>query len=266
MSWNDKYKPSSMYEIDHIQNMFLHSIEKKNLPHLLLHGPSSSGKSLFIHKFAGSIFLNKVLEINSCDEHGIEVIRDKIKNFSKVSGFKLIIIDEFHYQNNLAQSALRRIIEDYSSSTRFCFITNNLSKIIEPIRSRCMIIRFNRLSINNNLLILKNINEKEKLGLSDQQLKDLIISCDRDTRKAIQSLQFPNEFPNTKVHLATPQSVISSGVVVIDYLHDLFRKTMEKDISDKEKCRISELLHSCEKNLINGGDEFLNLNKLFLEL
>ena len=267
MNWNDLYRPSEMYEIDDKRDMFLHCCEKKNLPHLLLHGPSSSGKSLFIHTYARRIFVGRILEINSCDEHGIEVIREKIKNFSKVAGIKLIIIDEFQYQNTIAQAALRRIIEDYSNSTRFCFITRDISKVIEPIRSRCIILRFERLSLENNLKVLQNINEKEKLNLTDEYLKQIINLNDRDTRKIIHSLQFPSYISNRPIFTnVNPYTIIENGILVHEFLKGIFTNIVTGDFDDSVKCQATFLVYECEKNLFQGGDEFLNLNKLFIDL
>ena len=104
----------------------------------------------------GSYYKERVLELNASDERGIQVIREKVKKFSqkvitKIPGqntvkFQIVILDEADSMTNDAQSALRRIIEDYTSQTRFCIICNYISKIIDPIASRCAKFRFNPLS------------------------------------------------------------------------------------------------------------------------
>jgi replication factor C subunit 2/4 len=89
----------------------------------------------------------RILELNASDERGIQVVRDKVKKFSQkqisklanknVPQYQIVILDEADSMTQDAQGALRRVIEDYSGTTRFCFICNYVSKIIDPIASRC---------------------------------------------------------------------------------------------------------------------------------
>lgn len=266
----------TLYEKENQQKMFSHFITKQNIPHLILYGPSSSGKSLFIHTYAPQLFKEKILEINSCDEHGIEIIREKIKNFSKVIGMKLIIFDDFHYQNNLAQSALRRIVEDFSVSTRFCFITNNIQKVIEPIRSRCMIMKFSRLSESTNLHLLRE--EHPDVSISDEELLKLIKINDRDTRVISQSLKY-NGNPLSKTHVPIanvpianvpiiniPIAIGTEGINIGQYLQEYFQTLLESNLTDSSKCSITKLLNECDTNITNGGDEYLNMSKLQISL
>lgn len=92
------------------------------------------------------------MELNASDERGIQVVREKIKNFSQIKAqkttekkappYSLIILDEADSMTIDAQSALRRIIEDHVKTIRFCIICNYISKIIDPISSRCAKFRY----------------------------------------------------------------------------------------------------------------------------
>jgi replication factor C subunit 2/4 len=86
------------------------------------------------------------------DPRGIDVVRTKIKDFSQIKvklpndSHKIVILDESDSLTASAQQALRMIISDFSDSTRFVFACNDSSRLIEPIQSRCVMLRFSRLS------------------------------------------------------------------------------------------------------------------------
>ena len=103
--------------------------------------------------FGPKIFRDRVIELNASDDRGIDIVRNQIITFAKSTicnpdpdypcpNYKLVILDEADAMTNDAQSALRKIIEETSTITRFCFICNYINKIIEPIISRCMKFRF----------------------------------------------------------------------------------------------------------------------------
>ena len=127
----------------------------KNIPNLLIHGESGSGKSYLtnylLHELFKSHFKERVLYMSIHDERGISTIRDKIKAFSNIQvkeykdvpSVKVIIFDQAEYISLDAQNALRRIIETSNNITRFIFITQNTRAIIDPLLSRCIHLNFN---------------------------------------------------------------------------------------------------------------------------
>lgn len=96
-----------------------------------------------------------ILELNASDDRGIAVVREQIKTFASTkkfysTGFKLIILDEGTNPTNsadnmtkIAQSALRRVMEQYTKNVRFCLICNYVGQIIPALQSRCTRFRFN---------------------------------------------------------------------------------------------------------------------------
>lgn len=89
----------------------------------------------------------QVLELNASDERGIDVVRTQIVDFASTqrifsSGFKLVILDECDAMTKDAQFALRRVIEKFSRSTRFCLLCNAVTKVIPALQSRCTRFRF----------------------------------------------------------------------------------------------------------------------------
>jgi replication factor C subunit 2/4 len=126
---------------------------------------------------------------------GIDVVRNRIKAFAQKKVTlppgrqKLIILDEADSMTSGAQQALRRTMEIYSSTTRFAFACNQSNKIIEPLQSRCAILRYARLTDGQVLKRLKEICEAEKVESSDDGLAALIFSAEGDMRQAINNLQ-----------------------------------------------------------------------------
>jgi replication factor C subunit 2/4 len=202
--WVEKYRPKTISDVEsqeEIVKILSKSISTGDLPHLLFYGPAGSGKSSSIIALARDLFKDsykeRVLELNASDERGIQVIREKVKNFASTSIntqnssclFKLIILDEADSMTYDAQSALRRIIEKYTSVTRFCLICNYVSRIIEPLSSRCVKFRFKALPPKNILARLRKISDLEKIKVSDKTLGVLLSKTKGDLRRAITLLQ-----------------------------------------------------------------------------
>lgn len=117
----------------------------------------------------GDHYKEGVLELNASDERGINVVRERIKTFAQkkvtlpIGRHKLIILDEADSMTSGAQQALRRTMELYANTTRFAFACNQSNKIIEPIQSRCAILRYSRLTDQELLKRLMEICEIEKV-------------------------------------------------------------------------------------------------------
>ncbi|KAJ2992120.1 hypothetical protein NUW58_g2276 [Xylaria curta] len=171
--------------------------------------PPGTGKTSTILALAKELYgpemmKARVLELNASDERGISIVREKVKDFARMQltnpppgyrdrypcpPFKIIILDEADSMTQDAQSALRRTMETYSKITRFCLICNYVTRIIDPLASRCSKFRFKSLDQGNARIRLKEIAEKEGVRLEDGAVEALIRCSDGDLRKAITFLQ-----------------------------------------------------------------------------
>lgn len=154
LPWVEKYRPATLDElISHADIIATIStfINAGKLPHLLFYGPPGTGKTSTVlacaRQLYGPKFRSMILELNASDDRGIDVVREQIKNFASTRkifdrGFKLIILDEADAMTQIAQAALRRVIEKYTRNVRFCIICNYVGKIIPALQSRCTRFRF----------------------------------------------------------------------------------------------------------------------------
>lgn len=176
---------------------------------MLFYGPPGTGKTSTILALAKELYgpeliKSRVLELNASDERGISIVREKVKDFARTQltnppagyrsrypcpPFKIIILDEADSMTQDAQSALRRTMETYSKITRFCLICNYVTRIIDPLASRCSKFRFKSLDQGNARRRLEEIAQLEGVEIEDGAVDALIRCSDGDLRKAITFLQ-----------------------------------------------------------------------------
>ena len=217
LPWVEKYRPKRVSDVssqDEVTGALRNSISSGNLPHLLFYGPPGTGKTSTIlaccrELYGYELMKTRVLELNASDDRGINVVRTKIKSFAQNSvgrdtfngrpcpPFKIIILDEADTMTEAAQAALRRTIEDYSRVTRFCLICNYVSRIIEPISSRCAKFRFKPVPSAPLLERLEYIAKQEKITLGEGTLDALFDSSGGDMRKALTYMQGSSQLVNS---------------------------------------------------------------------
>ncbi|ODV58293.1 replication factor C subunit 3 [Ascoidea rubescens DSM 1968] len=202
LPWVEKYRPSSLDEV-YGQSSIISTLEKfvetGKLPHLLFYGPPGTGKTSTVLALAKRIYgeklyKNMILELNASDDRGIDVVRDKIKNFASTmhifsKGFKLVILDEADAMTNVAQNALRRIIEKYTRNTRFVILANYAHKLNPALLSRCTRFRFQPLSNESIKERMQVVKKEEKIRLAEDAELSLLKLSNGDMRKALNVLQ-----------------------------------------------------------------------------
>lgn len=199
-------RPKNVSEISHQEHVVATlktSIASGQLPHLLFYGPPGTGKTSTIVAVGRELFgpdfrkNGRFLELNASDDRGIKVVREKVKSFAQgaissngsMPPFKIIVLDEADSMTGDAQSALRRMMENYSKVTRFCLICNYVSRIIEPVASRCAKFRFAPLEKISMTARLEYICKEESIESSAEVMDSLLDCSNGDLRKAINFLQ-----------------------------------------------------------------------------
>lgn len=176
---------------------------------MLFYGPPGTGKTSTVLALAKELYgpelvKTRVLELNASDERGISIVREKVKDFARMQlsqpsaayralypcpPYKIIILDEADSMTQDAQSALRRTMETYSKITRFCLICNYVTRIIDPLASRCSKFRFKRMDVGDAGRRVTEIAQKEGVKMQEGAVDTLIKCSEGDLRKAITFLQ-----------------------------------------------------------------------------
>lgn len=301
--WTEKYRPQILDDVighDNLVKRLKYYVEKKNMPHLLFAGPAGVGKTTcaicLAHEFFGDTWRQNFQETNASDERGINVVREKIKEFARTKpiggDFKIIFLDESDALTSDAQNALRRTMEVYTSTCRFILSCNYSSKIIEPIQSRCAVFRFGPLSDESIQSKLKMEAAKEGLAITDDGMKALLYVAEGDMRKAENLLQAASAFKSVTGEVvyqvsarATPENIrkmmedalkgdflaarkqlsdllLKYGLSGTDVLRQMHREIFNLDIPDQKKVELIDRLGEHDFRLVEGSNEKIQLESL----
>ena len=283
LPWVEKYRPTEFVDIISqidILNTLKNLCDKKNFPHVIFYGPPGTGKTTTILACAKYMFgasLNKMtLELNGSDDRGINVVREQIKEFSESDMFnndiynvnkqkhKLVILDEADSMTYDAQFALRRVIETYTNSTRFCLICNYSTKIIPSLQSRCIIFRFSPIPHLEHFIHIKKISHLENMNIEDDAINDIIKLSDGDMRKSLNVLQslnmtYGSENINTKLlykNIGHPSPEEKINIINIILKSDISTAyTFVKELESTKSISINDILN----DFIN----YIIINKTF---
>ncbi len=254
LPWVEKYRPQKIDEIiSHDQN--IETIKKMlkggSLPHLLFHGTPGTGKTSLILAIANELYGTSknlmIMKLDASDDRGINSVREDIKGFAEkvnmfCQGVKLIILDEADSMTFDAQFALRRIIEKYSRTTRFCLICNYENKIIPAIRQRCAKFRFSPINQIHIQKKLSDICEKENLKYDNKVLETISSLSRGDLRKSINFLQSLSLQTN---HITLELCYKIAGVPSIIEVKEIIDTLLNPKIDfDKANNKIDQLIKS----------------------
>jgi len=303
--WTEKYRPKDFSEIKgqkEIVKRIKAFVELQNIPHLLFAGPAGVGKTTLALVVAKKIFKEQwhqnFLELNASDERGIDIIRNKVKDFARTKAigdapFKIIYLDECDALTREAQQALRRTMENYTQTCRFILSANYSSKIIDPIQSRCAMFRFKPLEKKEIIAIIEKIEKDEKIKVDEKAKEALYAISEGDVRKVENILQssaaittnITDEIIYSMASVARPKEVdevlklalqnkfidarnklmdimLNYGLSGLDIIKQIQQEILNLDINNESKMLLMEKCGEIEFRMTEGSDEFIQLEAL----
>ncbi|MFC4552986.1 MULTISPECIES: replication factor C small subunit [Halorussus] len=306
--WVEKYRPQTLDDVaghEDIVSRLKRYVERNDLPNLLFSGPAGVGKTTSAVAIAkqlyGDDWEQNFLELNASDERGIDVVRDRIKNFARSSfggyDYRIIFLDEADSLTSDAQSALRRTMEQFSNNTRFVLSCNYSSKIIDPIQSRCATFRFGPLSEEAVTEQVLKVAAEEGIETTEDGVDALVYAADGDMRKAINALQAaavmgevvdeeavftitstarPEEIEEMVRHalagdFSKARSVLddlltNKGMAGGDIIDQLHRSVWDFDLDDADAVRLMDKIGEVDYRITEGANEKVQLEALLASL
>lgn len=148
LPWVEKYRPKSLDDLicdEDTLAKFREYVNNKHIDqHMILTGSAGLGKTTTAKILANAISPDKTLYICASGK-GIDEIRNNVTRFCSTfsfGGLKTVILDEFDGLSHASMMMLRNVLEDFVETTRFILTCNYVSKILDPILSRCMIFEY----------------------------------------------------------------------------------------------------------------------------
>jgi len=306
--WTEKHRPDTLGEVvgqDAIVERLEAFVKEESIPHMLFAGPPGTGKTTCAVSLAkdlyGDEWKQNFMETNASDERGINVVRDKIKNFARTkpinADYKIIFLDEADSLTSDAQQALRRTMEQFSDNCRFIMSCNYSSKIIDPIQSRCAVFRFNNLEEDDVKQYIQRLGKSENFTISEDAVKAVMRVSNGDLRRVTNVLQTAaistDEIEQEDVYSVAaslkPEEIteilnqtlsgnfleardqlsdlmIERGLDGQDIVSSIHRELYNLEIPDSQKLEMAEALGEFEFRITEGASADVQIEALLAQM
>ena len=218
----EKYRPTDLENFvgnEHIKKSIAQYLVQQDIQNFIFYGPAGCGKTTLAKLIVNNLNCDH-LYINASDERGIETIRDKVSGFASTASFKplkVVILDEADFLTIQAQASLRNVIETFSRTTRFIMTCNYVERIIDPLQSRCQVLKIIPPSKKEVAVHLASVMATEGTTYEMEDLKTIVNQYYPDLRKCLNTIQLSTQ--NQK--LVIDKSVLVSSNYMTSILKEL---------------------------------------------
>ena len=218
----EKYRPTDLENFvgnEHVKTQIQTFLNQNDLVNMLFYGPAGSGKTTLAKLITKNLDCDHLL-INASDERGIETIRDKVSGFASTASFKplkVVILDEADFLTIQAQASLRNVIETFSRTTRFIMTCNYVERIIDPLQSRCQVLKVIPPSKGEVAAHIASIMAIEGTIYEIEDLKTIVNQYYPDLRKCLNTIQLSTQDQK----LVIDKSILVSSNYMVQVIKEL---------------------------------------------
>jgi len=232
----EKFRPKTLNNYvgnENVKKAIASYLNQNDIQNFIFYGPAGTGKTTLAKIIVNSLDCDH-LYINASDERGIETIRDKVSSFASVASFKplkVVILDEADFLTIQAQASLRNIIETFSRTTRFIMTCNFIERIIDPLQSRCQVLKIVPPTKKDVAKHLSWICNEESITHEISELVPLVNQYYPDLRKCINTIQLSTvDGGANDLYLRLDQSILVSSNYIDKVITALANKSKFNNI------------------------------------
>jgi len=250
----EKYRSTKLEDYvgnENIKATISKYLSQNDIQNLIFYGPPGTGKTTLDKLIVNNLNCDH-LYINASDERGIETIRDKVSGFASSASFKplkIIILDEADFLTIQAQASLRNVIETFSRSTRFILTCNYIERVIDPLQSRCQVLKIVPPSMREVASHIAGILDNENIEWAKETLGPIVKQYYPDIRKILGTAQL-STIDNK---LVLDKSILVSNNYIEQVINELKTgknwKTIRQIIADSNINDYDELFKALYDNV-----------------